>query len=236
MDQQANLNAQIEQTIRDFLVAQRTMIPAGEFLVNILLAALMGAVLGVLYSRFGISFTNRRQFSKNFVLLAMATMLIISIVKSSLALSLGLVGALSIVRFRAAIKDPEELIFLFLSIAIGLGMGANQVAVTGLGFLAISAVIVARGYARYSEENCDLCLAITVPKRLKLDLEEVTGLLSKHCSMVSVKRIEEDERVQDLAFVIGVDTFRDLAELKKDLSAMNGVSRLVILDNKGVQV
>ena len=53
-------------------------------------------------------------------------MIIITIVKSSLALSLGLVGALSIVRFRTAIKDPEELSFLFISIAIGLGMGANQ--------------------------------------------------------------------------------------------------------------
>ena len=52
--------------------------------------------------------------------------LIISIVKSSLALSLGLVGALSIVRFRAAIKEPEELVYLFFVISIGLSNGANQ--------------------------------------------------------------------------------------------------------------
>ncbi len=56
-------------------------------------------------------------------MLTVITLLVISIVKSSLALSLGLVGALSIVRFRTAIKDPEELIYLFFSIAIGLGMG-----------------------------------------------------------------------------------------------------------------
>ena len=48
-------------------------------------------------------------------------MLIITVVKTSLALSLGLVGALSIVRFRSAIKDPEELLYLFFSIAIGIG-------------------------------------------------------------------------------------------------------------------
>jgi len=48
----------------------------------------------------------------------MTTMLVISIVKSSLALSLGLVGALSIVRFRSAIKEPEELVYIFLSMAI----------------------------------------------------------------------------------------------------------------------
>ena len=50
----------------------------------------------------------------------MTTMLIISIVKSSLALSLGLVGALSIIRFRAAIKEPEELAYLFLAIGISI--------------------------------------------------------------------------------------------------------------------
>ena len=59
-------------------------------------------------------------------MLGIATTIVITIVKSSLALSLGLVGALSIVRFRAAIKEPEELVYLFFIIGIGLANGANQ--------------------------------------------------------------------------------------------------------------
>ena len=69
-------------------------------------------------------------------------MLIITIVKSSLALSLGLVGALSIIRFRAAIKEPEELAYLFISISIGLGFGANQAIITTLAFIIIILVII----------------------------------------------------------------------------------------------
>jgi len=61
-----------------------------------------------------------------FPLLTLVTIAVISVVKDSLQLSLGLVGALSIVRFRAAIKDPEELVFLFLCIGIGLALGAGQ--------------------------------------------------------------------------------------------------------------
>ena len=57
------------------------------------------------------------------------------IVKNSLALSLGLVGALSIVRFRAAIKEPEELVYLFLIIATGLGCGAGQLKITIVGII-----------------------------------------------------------------------------------------------------
>ena len=58
--------------------------------------------------------------------------LVIVVVKSSLALSLGLVGALSIVRFRTPIKEPEELVYLFLAIALGLGYGAGHILITSL--------------------------------------------------------------------------------------------------------
>ena len=75
------------------------------------------------------------EFSKNFVVLGVATCIVIMIVKSSLALSLGLVGALSIVRFRAAIKEPEELVYLFLIIAVGLGTGANQLVIITIRYI-----------------------------------------------------------------------------------------------------
>ena len=72
-----------------------------------------------------------------FPLLTLVTIAVISVVKSSLSLSLGLVGALSIVRFRAAIKDPEELVYLFLCIGIGLAFGAGQP------WIAVALVVVA---------------------------------------------------------------------------------------------
>ena len=97
-----------------------------EFLLNLVITALVAAVLRWFYIRYSNSVSNRKRFAANFLPLALATMLIITIVKSSIALSLGLVGALSIVRFRAAIKDPEELTFLFLVIGLGLATGANQ--------------------------------------------------------------------------------------------------------------
>jgi hypothetical protein len=94
--------------------------------VNLLLSIVLSTVLAWFYERYGRSLSNRAHFAQTLPLLAMTTVLIISVVKSSLALSLGLVGALSIVRFRTAIKEPEELLYLFMAIAIGLGMGADQ--------------------------------------------------------------------------------------------------------------
>ena len=84
--------------------------------IQIILATLLSSVISYFYIRYGNSLSNRATFAKNFVLIAVTTMLIIMIVKSSLALSLGLVGALSIVRFRTAIKEPEELAYFFMVI------------------------------------------------------------------------------------------------------------------------
>jgi hypothetical protein len=102
---------------------------------------LMGGCISLylrwLYRRFSSSPSDTDSITRVFPLLVIITAAVIAIVKSSLALSLGLVGALSIVRFRAAIKEPEELCYLFLCIAVGLSLGAE------LPLIALSLVIVA---------------------------------------------------------------------------------------------
>jgi uncharacterized membrane protein YhiD involved in acid resistance len=97
-----------------------------EILISIILAAICSALIKYVYVKYSKSLSNKVVFSDIFILLSTVTCIVITIVKFSLALSLGLVGALSIVRFRAAIKEPEELVYLFLIIAIGLGAGAGQ--------------------------------------------------------------------------------------------------------------
>jgi len=114
-----------------------TEIALNIFILNLILAFVLSYILKVFYDRYGSTISNRKILSKNFMVLTITTMIVISIVKSSLALSLGLVGALSIVRFRAAIKEPEELTYLFLCIAIGLGLGANQIIITLIGFISV---------------------------------------------------------------------------------------------------
>ncbi len=94
--------------------------------INLLLSIVLSSIVAWVYANYGNSLSNRSKFAQTLPVLALITVLIISIVKSSLALSLGLVGALSIVRFRTAIKEPEELIYLFMAISIGLGLGADQ--------------------------------------------------------------------------------------------------------------
>lgn len=99
-------------------------------LMNFFLCIGMGFLLRAFYVRRSYSLTGKTHIGAVLPILAAIVFLVITVVKSSLALSLGLVGALSIVRFRTPIKEPEELIYLFIAIGLGLGFGAGQTAIT----------------------------------------------------------------------------------------------------------
>ncbi len=144
------------------LVTSKTIVS----LVIYLLAGAAGAlVIRFIYLRFARSVSNRDDFSAVFVPLTVSTVLIISIVKSSLALSLGLVGALSIVRFRAAIKDPEELVYLFFCIALGLALGAGNLieAFVGLIVFAILMILLSRFMGGSSSANALITFSAPSP-------------------------------------------------------------------------
>ncbi len=99
---------------------------------NFIICLIMAFIVRAFYVRRSFSLTGKNHIGAILPILSAVVFLVIIVVKSSLALSLGLVGALSIVRFRTPIKEPEELVYLFLAIALGLGYGAGQTLITTL--------------------------------------------------------------------------------------------------------
>tara|TARA_B100001057_G_scaffold496285_1_gene597349 strand:- start:51 stop:776 length:726 start_codon:yes stop_codon:yes gene_type:complete len=112
--------------LEEFLINYNVEISYSNFLFAILLSTVLAYIIKLTYIKTSYSLNDKQHFTDIFIPLALVTTLVITVVKFSLALSLGLVGALSIVRFRAAIKEPEELVYLFFIIGIGLANGANQ--------------------------------------------------------------------------------------------------------------
>ena len=110
-------------------------------LFNFFICVLMSFIVREFYIRRSFSLTGKAHIGSIIPILSAVVFLVIVIVKSSLALSLGLVGALSIVRFRTPIKEPEELVYLFLAIAIGLGYAAGQALVTTIITLSILLIV-----------------------------------------------------------------------------------------------
>jgi uncharacterized membrane protein YhiD involved in acid resistance len=170
----------------------------------------------------------------NFLGITMTTMFIIAVVKSSLALSLGLVGALSIVRFRAAIKEPEELAYLFLAIAIGLGLGADQRAITLVAFAIIATFIALRGVAGRSREGENLHLTVTSHNPEKIELDEIVEILKRHCSALKVKRFDDTGDLLEASFLVGFESFDDIQATKQALRALGESVKITFVDTLGL--
>jgi uncharacterized membrane protein YhiD involved in acid resistance len=164
--------------------------------INLIVGGLLSMFVRELYRRFSRSLSNRESFSAIFIPLTVTTVLVINTVKSSLALSLGLVGALSIVRFRAAIKDPEELVYLFFCIAIGLTLGAGFTAEAFSGLVIFTIFIIYlhhRGVGgRRGQHN--LLLTITGHKDVFFgdDVAQFQKLIDEIVGPYQIQRFEHD--------------------------------------------
>jgi hypothetical protein len=220
-----------------FIATQSVQIPLFSFFINLVVTAILAYLLSLVYVKFGSSISNRIIFSRNLVLLAVATMVVITIVKSSLALSLGLVGALSIVRFRSAIKEPEELIYLFLAITVGLGMGADQVRIVLIACTTISAIIFIKYYTQNrTEEKTILYLSVSTSKSEANVLTDITKLINKACEATDLKRFETSKCASEIVFHISLIDFAHLEQLNQDLKSFDEEITLTYLDQEGIVV
>jgi len=219
------------QAFQEFLTTETVKVPLGEFILNLAITFLLAYLLQYIYINYARSLSNRKRFASTFTTLALTTMIIITVVKSSLALSLGLVGALSIVRFRTAIKDPEELAYVFMTIAIGLGMGAGQTAITVVGFAVLVAAVVLRTYREKADENKNLFLTISGNRDESFDLTQLAALLRQHCLSVDLKRLDESRDEMEAIFVVEFDDFDKLQDARSGIAALNPSYRMTLLDN-----
>lgn len=207
-----------------------------QFLLNLGITALLAGLLTLFYIAFGNSLSNRKRFARTFLPLALTTMLIITIVKSSVALSLGLVGALSIVRFRSAIKDPEELTYLFLTIGIGLAAGAGQILIAVIAFVAImiflfvQAMIARKGvFAR--QENMVVNISTT-----SKDIQAISAILTKQFSFVELKRVDEAGGKMSLSFVIEAGSLAKIEAARKEVLDLEPGASLSFIEQRSLAV
>ena len=222
------------KTFEDFLATTSTKIPVMDFAVNFIIAVLLSLLLNWIYVKYGKSLSNRKAFAKNFVLLTLITMLVISIVKSSLALSLGLVGALSIVRFRAAIKEPEELMYLFFAIAIGLGMGANQRIITIIAFILIALVIIFQGKLNWRSKPQNLHLTINSSNVEIVDIEKIVQQLEENCAGIKLQRYDFNKNMVEASFLIEFNNYDQFRLTKTSLQSLDDSVNFTFLDDRGI--
>ena len=211
----------MDKTSLEFFLKDNITLDLSSFIINLLVAALLSVIIQIFYLKYSTTLSSKFEFSKNFVILGITTTIVITIIKSSLALSLGLVGALSIVRFRAAIKEPEELVFLFLIISTGLGCGAGQIKIITIGILfsLISIFLYSKFFEkRYLKLADTLNLAIITDKKLsEEEINEKMNEIKKYASKIELISLSKSKDNTTINFDVQLHNFSDLNKLTEIL-------------------
>ena len=223
-----------------FFTNQNIQLDLNNFIISLISVVILCLFIQFFYIKFSSTLSNRTHFSKNFVILGVATCIIIMIVKSSLALSLGLVGALSIVRFRAAIKEPEELVYLFLVITAGLGCGAGQIKIIVVGIL-FALLIIYIYHFFYNKKNTEytelINLAIIIDEDVNEDdinkiINEIK-LISKELNFISMSKTQTST---SLNLDIRPDDFNEILKITNTIKNKFKNSKTIVARNSNLNL
>ena len=222
-----------KQQLENFFLNSNVEINVGNFIIAIILSAILAFLIKLTYVKISKSLNDKEHFSETFVPLAIITTLVITVVKFSLALSLGLVGALSIVRFRAAIKEPEELVYLFFIIGIGLAAGANQFFIAIIAtFITITILFVRKIYNDKSSKNNFIdsstnILQIQIAGQNQ-DSDKIINEIKKNVNYLNLKSFSSDNELKQFNFWFDVEN-------KKLNILLNDIEKITS-ENKSIKI
>lgn len=204
------------------------------FGISLLLTVIYSSIIKYCYENYGHALGSKVFISRIIVFLAITTFLVISVVKQSLALSLGLVGALSIIRFRTPIKDPEDLVYLFVSLAVGIGMAAGQILITSISFLVIVILIFITKNNKLKNET-DYNLIISLKQRSNIE-KDIIEIIKKEIK--KFKLIRYDVVGDDVTFYLNVliEEQEEIFKLKENLVKKIGLKNFQFIESKDLTI
>lgn len=204
-----------------------TEFSAVDTLIGMVFALVIGLFIFLVYKKTFSGVMYSTGFAMTLVGLALVTTLIIMAVTSNVVLSLGMVGALSIVRFRAAIKEPMEIVYLFWAIAVGIVIGAGMIPLAVIGSAIIGVILILFANRKIHENPYILILNCndekTEEKALALAEQAVARFLVKS-KTVNASGIEltAEIRMKDAA-----------TSFVNRLSALEGISNATLVSYNG---
>lgn len=217
--------------------------------ISFFLCLFFALYIRVFFLKYSKTVSSKNQVAQALPLITLITFFIIVTIKSSLALSLGLIGALSIVRFRAPIKEPEELAFIFMSVAVGIGFGSGKIFIS-TSILAMILIFMHIYYHKKTSDNIDFNLSIEFDKeeilqrfkKFELFLEKVENDLKKETLSANFLKMDIAEKANSkdsqlynksqIYYRISFASDKNLKNLSTELSNIN--ISFTIFENKNI--
>lgn len=151
-----------------------------DVLVGMAFALILGLFIFLVYKKTFSGIMYSTGFAMSLVGLSLVTTLVIMAVTSNVVLSLGMVGALSIVRFRSAIKEPMEIVFLFWALAVGIVIGAGMIPLAVIGSVIIGAILVVFAKKKFGDAPYILIVNCADEKAEENAMNIIAKSVNKH--------------------------------------------------------
>ena len=151
-----NLTTSSGSTLSNYFASQFSSLTPLNVAVALLLGLLVGLIIAFVYKRCYRGVLYSPSFAMTLVMLTLITTPVVMCIKSDLSLSMGMVGALSIVRFRTAVKDPMDTAYMFWALTMGILLGADLHMIALVVVIGISAVLMLLNFVKFHNPNAYL--------------------------------------------------------------------------------
>lgn len=187
---------------------------------------LISAYIFIVYKKINKNSFYNRGFNLSLIGISVVTAAVILTIQSNIVVSLGMVGALSIVRFRTAIKDPMDLVFLFWAISVGIICGAGFAMIAVIASLGMTVVIVLFNMLPSAKGN----LVLVVNADSYEQEENIMKTVEKHCAYAKVRARNVSKTSLNMAIEVKVD---DQAALIRNLVEIEGLCSASLVEHEG---
>ena len=198
-----------------------------DMAIALVLAFGLGLFIFLVYKKTYQGVMYSSSFGTTLIALTMITTVVILAVTSNVVLSLGMVGALSIVRFRTAIKEPLDIAFLFWSIAVGIVLAAGMIPLAVIGSVVIGVILLA--FVNKKSHTNPYIVVIQCADRMAE--EKATVYLKSNCDRCVVKSKSAQKGCIELNMEIRLKS--DDTSFVNELSDMNGIHSAVLVSYNG---
>ncbi len=204
-------------------------ITAQDVIANILIATMCGFFIAFVYKYTYSGLNYSSAFTVSLIMLTMITALVIMVIGNNLARAFGMVGAMSIIRFRTAVKDASDIMFIFFALTIGLASGVKLYSIAILGTLFVSFVYFVISKMNFALPRKREFLMQIVAREDHIEENPFGEILKKYCSkqkLVNLKTMgEAGHELMEFSFYVNLRNESKGTTMVSELNALPGVEQ-----------
>ena len=214
----------MKEVILKYFQESNSLLSTEQILLNFLVSIILATVIYLAYRYSHSKAVYSPRFNVSLCMLTIVTTMVMNVIGNNIALSLGMVGALSIVRFRTAIKDPRDSVYIFWSIVVGICCGVSEYTIAGIGSAILFIFLLIFGHVK---SNARYLLIIHAKAKVEEQIEKAILVFYDGQANMRVKNTtsESVEYIYELSQRI-INSSKDKGAINKKLYELDGVERV----------